>query len=120
MPSRPTSTYDFGLERRLDFSGFDFEPIDTSEERMGADVFLAGGGAAQSLQRRFRQELREDKGKKEWNCSLEKKKEMDQNPLWHKKNQKTSKSSSCSGLNEAAVLQPATANIHDLLLCKSL
>ena len=40
---------------------------------MGADVFLAGGGAAQSLQRRFRQELREDKGKKEWNCSLEKK-----------------------------------------------
>ena len=37
----PKITYDFGLEGRLDFPGLDFLPINSAEELMSSDLFLA-------------------------------------------------------------------------------
>lgn len=42
-------TYDFWLEGRLNLSGFDLEPIDSPEERVGADVLLTLGTASKPL-----------------------------------------------------------------------
>jgi hypothetical protein len=53
------STYDFGLEGRLDFPRLDLEPIDPPEERVSADVFFAFGSATQSLDWLLGQELDE-------------------------------------------------------------
>lgn len=53
------STYDFGLEGRLDFPRLDLEPIDPPEERVSADVFFAFGSATQPLDWLLGQELHE-------------------------------------------------------------
>ncbi len=53
------STYDFGLEGRLNFPRLDLEPIDPPEERVSADVFFAFGSATQPLDWLLGQELHE-------------------------------------------------------------
>lgn len=50
-------TYDFWLEGWLNLPGFDLEPIDSPEERVGADVLLTLGTTSKPLLWCFGQKL---------------------------------------------------------------